>query len=197
MTNQQNDPFLQDLIATLEACRERMQSIQQEAERSMMLLNLALGSVGHARSHAVTRDGLQALLDEHHARLAKTLERGAPSDAADFDPHRLVVDVESRTARVGRRHVPLTEAEYKVLELLWTRGPNIVSRRMLLDHLYGDGDQPGEEVLDVFIFHVRQKLRNAGCAGATVESVRGRGWYLDLRQPGEAARAQGAESAPA
>ena len=32
----------------------------------------------------------------------------------------------------------------------------------------------------MIIFKIRQKLRNAGCKDASIEVVRGEGWYLNL-----------------
>ena len=35
-------------------------------------------------------------------------------------------------------------------------------------------------MIDVIIFKIRQKLRNAGCDDASIEVVRGEGWFLNL-----------------
>jgi len=115
---------------------------------------------------------------------------GADGDAAALvgarssgvaGPFRFSLDPLQRAAKIGRRRIPLTRAEYRLLECLWERRPNPASRQDLLDHLYGeDADQPSDAVIDVVIFKIRQKLRNAGCTDASIEVVRGEGWYLNL-----------------
>jgi two-component system cell cycle response regulator CtrA len=54
----------------------------------------------------------------------------------------LVVDLESRVISVNDRPVRLTGKEYCIFELLSLRKGAIVTKGMLLDHLYGEMDAP-------------------------------------------------------
>jgi two-component system, cell cycle response regulator CtrA len=110
----------------------------------------------------------------------------APGAALADGPFRFSLDPIQRVALIGRRRIPLTKAEFRLLECLWERRPRPASRKDLLDHLYGPDEHPSDAVIDVIIFKIRQKLKNAGCDDASLEVVRGEGWFLNLEPPASA-----------
>ena len=78
-----------------------------------------------------------------------------------------------------------TEMEYRVLELLAFARNNVVTRNMLLKHLYRRmDDQPQPKIIDVFISKLRKKLRLASNGAEFVETIPQRGWILrDIEAP--------------
>ena len=75
---------------------------------------------------------------------------------------RLSVDQVQRLIRIDGHPIGITEMEYRVLELLAFARNNVVTRAMLLKHLYRrSDDQPQPKIIDVFISKLRKKLRNA------------------------------------
>ena len=75
---------------------------------------------------------------------------------------RLSVDQVQRLIRIDGHPIGITEMEYRVLELLAFARNNVVTRAMLLKHLYRRADdQPQPKIIDVFISKLRKKLRNA------------------------------------
>ena len=79
---------------------------------------------------------------------------------------RLAVDQMQRLIRIDGHPIGITEMEYRVLELLAFARNNVVTRAMLLKHLYRrSDDQPQPKIIDVFISKLRKKLRNASAAG--------------------------------
>lgn len=178
-----------DLCGALETGAERLRGAAREIERALEAIESAVAMVRHAGVPPADR-ALERLLDAQHDRLARTLldaigksgtvEGGGddgPAAPAAF-PFRM--DASQRTARIGRRRIPLTESEYKVLELLWEQMPLPVPRQALTERLYGERDDVSEAVIDMFIFKIRSKLRAAGCADAAIKAIRGKGWVLDL-----------------
>jgi DNA-binding response OmpR family regulator len=168
-----------DLTATLEACAARLRGIQQDAEQGLGLLDQALRTIAGGSVQRRSGGELETLLDSHHQRVAETilaaLQPGAPSAAVPAVGFRM--DMQNHTVRIGRRRVPLSDSEFRVMQLLWENRPSPVSRRMLLDRLYTGKDEPTEAVIDLYIFHIRQKLKSAGW-------VRGQGWALRLGDAG-------------
>ena len=74
----------------------------------------------------------------------------------------LSVDQVQRLIRIDGHPIGITEMEYRVLELLAFARNNVVTRAMLLKHLYRRADdQPQPKIIDVFISKLRKKLRNA------------------------------------
>ncbi len=175
------DDLAEQLFETLEQSANRLRAAREEVDGSLALVNLAMAAVAHLRSSTALRAQLGDLLEAQRAGIVRDvtsfLTPGADSTRAPF---RFSLDPLQRTALIGRRRIPLTKSEFRLIECLWDRRPRPASRQELLDHLYGADDQPSDAVIDVIIFKIRQKLRNAGCNDATIEVVRGEGWYLNL-----------------
>ncbi|MEO8619075.1 MAG: winged helix-turn-helix domain-containing protein [Sphingomicrobium sp.] len=92
---------------------------------------------------------------------------------------RLNVDPVQRLIRIDGHPIGITEMEYRVLELLAFARNNVVTRTMLLKHLYRrSDDQPQPKIIDVFISKLRKKLRLASDGQEFVETIPQRGWIL-------------------
>lgn len=92
---------------------------------------------------------------------------------------RLAVDQVQRLIRIDGHPIGITEMEYRVLELLAFARNNVVTRQMLLKHLYRrSDDQPQPKIIDVFISKLRKKLRSASGGAEFVETIPQRGWIL-------------------
>ena len=92
---------------------------------------------------------------------------------------RLAVDQVQRLIRIDGHPIGITEMEYRVLELLAFARNNVVTRAMLLKHLYRRADdQPQPKIIDVFISKLRKKLRNASGGAEFIETIPQRGWIL-------------------
>src|SRR5207237_5710414 len=75
---------------------------------------------------------------------------------------RLSVDQVQRLIRIDGHPIGITEMEYRALELLAFARNNLVTRAMLLKHLYRRADdQPQPKIIDVFMSQLRQHIRNA------------------------------------
>ncbi|WP_343343780.1 winged helix-turn-helix domain-containing protein [Sphingomicrobium sp. XHP0239] len=97
---------------------------------------------------------------------------------------RMQVDSVQRLIRIDGHPIGITEMEYRVLELLAYARNNVVTRNMLLKHLYRRADdQPQPKIIDVFISKLRKKLRSASGGAEFIETIPQRGWILrDLEQ---------------
>jgi DNA-binding response OmpR family regulator len=92
---------------------------------------------------------------------------------------RLAVDQVQRLIRIDGHPIGITEMEYRVLELLAFARNNVVTRAMLLKHLYRRADdQPQPKIIDVFISKLRKKLRMASSGQEFIETIPQRGWIL-------------------
>ena len=91
----------------------------------------------------------------------------------------LVVDLETRVVSVHDKPVPLTGKEYCIFELLSLRKDTVVTKQMLLDHLYGGMDEPELKIIDVLVCYLRKKLAQATGGEHHIETVWGRGYRLN------------------
>ena len=89
----------------------------------------------------------------------------------------------TRVVSADDKPVRLTGKEYCILELLSLRKGAIVTKRMLLDHLYGGIDEPELNIIDVFVCHLRKKLAQVTGGNHYIETVWGRGYRM--RDPGQ------------
>jgi DNA-binding response OmpR family regulator len=89
----------------------------------------------------------------------------------------LEVDTRARRARRGGRLLVLSAREYALLEYLAFRAGQIVSRTELGDHVYDEVAEPGSNVLDVHISHLRKRLDD-GQGPKLIHTRRGQGYVL-------------------
>lgn len=84
------------------------------------------------------------------------------------------LDFTARRARVSGTEVPLTEREWRIVELLESHIGKILSREEILDSVGGDDSPTGHASLEVLVGRIRKKL------GADfIRTVRGRGYAID------------------
>jgi two-component system OmpR family response regulator len=100
----------------------------------------------------------------------------APSRLAAGD---LVLDEERHVARVGERAVDLSAREFALLAYLIRNEGRVVSRRQVLDAVWGAEPDVYSNVVDLYVSYLRRKLGELDRAGL-VRTVRGVGYTLRL-----------------
>jgi len=117
--------------------------------------------------------------DEASSRLLASLKASGEQMPETLCGGRLSVDQVQRLIRIDGHPIGITEMEYRVLELLAYARNNVVTRAMLLKHLYRRADdQPQPKIIDVFISKLRKKLRMASGGSEFIETIPQRGWIL-------------------
>ena len=166
----------------------RLGEIESMLERSRRRFDEGTKLVEEA--HGILADIQQALIgspmvvsaedsEEAASRLLESLKASGSEMPATMCGGRLAVDQMQRLIRIDGHPIGITEMEYRVLELLAYARNNVVSRQMLLKHLYRRADdQPQPKIIDVFISKLRKKLRNASGGAEFVETIPQRGWIL-------------------
>lgn len=89
----------------------------------------------------------------------------------------LEIDLLARTARRRGRAIHLLPREFKLLEYLARNVGQIVSRAMLLQHVWDLHFDPNTNVIDVYVGRVRRKI-DMGQAYPLIHTVRGVGFCL-------------------
>jgi len=117
--------------------------------------------------------------EEAASRLLASLKASGGEMPESLCGGRLSVDQVQRLIRIDGNPIGITEMEYRVLELLAFARNNVVTRAMLLKHLYRRADdQPQPKIIDVFISKLRKKLRSASGGAEFIETIPQRGWIL-------------------
>ena len=117
--------------------------------------------------------------EEAASRLLASIKASGGDMPESLCGGRLSVDQVQRLIRIDGHPIGITEMEYRVLELLAFARNNVVTRAMLLKHLYRrSDDQPQPKIIDVFISKLRKKLRSASGGAEFIETIPQRGWIL-------------------
>jgi DNA-binding response OmpR family regulator len=89
----------------------------------------------------------------------------------------LEVDTVARAARRAGVTIALSAREYALLEYLAHRPGQVVSRSELWEHVYDFAAEPGSNVLDVYVSHLRRKIDD-GHPRKLIHTRRGQGYVL-------------------
>ena len=166
----------------------RLVEIESMLERSRR--RFEEGSRLVEEAHSALAEVQQALLgspvtltpeenEEAASRLLASLKASGQTLPETLCGGRLSVDAVQRLIRIDGHPIGITEMEYRVLELLAFARNNVVTRSMLLKHLYRRADdQPQPKIIDVFISKLRKKLRSAAGGAEFIETIPQRGWIL-------------------
>jgi two-component system, OmpR family, response regulator len=93
----------------------------------------------------------------------------------------LEIDLLARMAYRQGRQIDLLPREFKLLEYLARNVGQVVSRAMLLQHVWDLHFDPTTNVIDVYVGRVRRKIDN-GQAYPLIHTVRGVGFCLRARE---------------
>ena len=165
---------LVDIEAMLDRSRRRF-------EEGAKLVEEAHKLIGELQQAVIGSPGRLSAEDSEEAssRLLASLKASGSEMPETLCGGRLSVDQVQRLIRIDGHPIGITEMEYRVLELLAFARNNVVTRAMLLKHLYRRADdQPQPKIIDVFISKLRKKLRMASGGAEFIETIPQRGWIL-------------------
>jgi two-component system OmpR family response regulator len=91
----------------------------------------------------------------------------------------LNVDLVERTVRRGSREIELTAREFDLLVYLMRHANQIVTRKALLEHVWGMHFDPQTNVVDVHMSRLRQAV-DRGFEQPMIHTVRGVGYQLGV-----------------
>jgi two-component system cell cycle response regulator CtrA len=178
------EPNLAARLVDIESMLDRSRRRFEEGTRLVEEAHHLLAEVQQALLGA-PGSGPQEDSDETASRLLASIKASGGEMPESLCGGRLAVDQVQRLIRIDRHPIGITEMEYRVLELLAFARNNVVTRQMLLKHLYRrSDDQPQPKIIDVFISKLRKKLRNASGGAEFIETIPQRGWILrDIEAP--------------
>ena len=116
-------------------------------------------------------------IDELLARIEAVHRRTAHKPAMEITAGDLHLSLATKRLTLAGRVVELTPTEFSMLELLMRYHGQVVTRKMLCEHVWGfDWDGP-TNVIEVHINRLRGKL-DRGRQESLIHTVRGRGYAL-------------------
>lgn len=118
-------------------------------------------------------------LDSHEliARIRAVIRRNSHRSLPIITIENLIVKPAEHVALVDKHALSLTAKEFAVLEYLAQHSGQIVTRTMLMEHVWGSDLDVFSNVIDVYIRNLRRKLEKH-TKYQLIKTVRGRGYIL-------------------
>jgi two-component system OmpR family response regulator len=178
---QQFDAIILDLMLPGRPGLEVLKELRQSGIHTPVIALTALGSVEERVS------GLNAGADDYvvkpfalvelMARVEAVCRRTATRPPAVMQAGQLTLDLATRRVTREENEIELTPTEFSLLELLMRYAGQVVTRRMLCEHLWETDWEGATNVIEVHINRLRGKL-DKGFDDSVIQTVRGRGYSL-------------------
>lgn len=159
-----------------------LQTIRATGDTTPVLILSALGDVDE-RVKGLRAGGDDYLskpfaLSELIARV-EVLGRRGPivAEPTQLSVGDLVVDLLGRTVRRGDQRIDLTQREFRILEYLARNAGRVVTRSMLLEHVWDYNFDPQTNIVDQHVSRLRQKV-DRDFPNQLIETVRGTGYVI-------------------
>jgi two-component system OmpR family response regulator/two-component system copper resistance phosphate regulon response regulator CusR len=178
---QKYDAIILDLLLPGESGLQVLEKIRAQGIRTPVIVLTALGSVEERVA------GLKAGADDYvvkpfaivelMARIEAVCRRTQDRPPTVLQAGRLNLDLGNRRVTCDSIEIELTPTEFSLLELLMRYAGQVVTRKMLCEHIWESDWEGTTNVIEVHINRLRNKLQKGG-QEATIATVRGRGYVL-------------------
>jgi two-component system OmpR family response regulator len=178
---QNADVVVLDLMLPEVSGLEVLRRVRREGVHTPVLVLSALSEVDERVN------GLQAGADDNlvkpfafpelMARLNVITRRSLQQSAPTLSVGPLSLDLSSRAAERDGQHIDLTPTEFRLLEYLLRNAGQVVTRRMLCEHLWEADWEGVTNVIEVHINRLRSKI-DRDFDTPLLHTVRGRGYVI-------------------
>lgn len=178
-----SDVVVLDLMLPKVGGLEVLQAARAAGVRTPVILLTALGTVPDKLA-GFERGADDYLvkpfeIDELLARIEAIHRRSSNKPAMEIEAGPLHLSLATKRLSLDGRTVDLTPTEFSILELLMRFKGQVVTRKMLCEHVWGfDWDGP-TNVIEVHINRLRGKL-DKGREDSLIQTIRGRGYALAI-----------------
>lgn len=111
------------------------------------------------------------------ARIRAVIRRNTQAALPVLTISELVVKPAEHLAKIKDHTLDLTAKEFAVLEFLAQHNGQIITRTMLMEHIWGSDFETFSNVIDVYIRNLRRKLEKHSKI-SLIKTIRGKGYIL-------------------
>lgn len=179
--SQKHDVLVLDLLLPGESGLSLLEALRGAGIRIPVVVLTALGSVDD-RVTGLTRGADDYLvkpfaMPELLARIEAVCRRSGTKPSPVLQVGDLALDLPTRRVTGGGVEIELTPTEFSILEMLMRHAGQVVTRKMLCEHLWKADWEGTTNVIEVHINRLRSKLQR-GTREPLIHTVRGRGYAL-------------------
>lgn len=117
-------------------------------------------------------------LKELLARIRALLRRNISSSGATLQWERLQLNPSTYEVHYQDKPLKLTPKEFSLLQLLLYNGRRVLSRALIIEHIWSSEESPEEDTVKAHIKGLRQKLKLVGAPDDFIETIHGIGYRL-------------------
>jgi two-component system OmpR family response regulator/two-component system copper resistance phosphate regulon response regulator CusR len=178
---QQFDAIILDLLLPRLGGLEVLSELRGASIHTPVLLLTALGAVeervagltGGADDYLVKPFAFPELLARIQAVCRRSMTRPSPTlEAGD-----LCLNLATRRVTRAGAEITISPTEFSILELLLRHAGQVVTRKMLCEHIWYADWEGMTNVIEVHINRLRSKI-DRGREASVIETVRGRGYAI-------------------
>lgn len=114
---------------------------------------------------------------ELEARVRALLRRESVVKTTELHFKDITLNTRTHEVQRGERNIVLTSKEYALLELLMHHSRQVLSRKMIAEHMWDVDAEHLSNVIDVYIRYLRRKLCEGGEPNV-IQTIRGFGYQL-------------------
>jgi DNA-binding response OmpR family regulator len=111
------------------------------------------------------------------ARIRAIIRRGPTLKADILEAAGVILNCHTQEVRSSGRRISLSRKEYALLELLMRNKGGIVSRSVILEHVWDMNHDPFSNTVEAHVFCLRKKLGSR--ARRAIRNVQGRGYLIE------------------
>jgi DNA-binding response OmpR family regulator len=115
--------------------------------------------------------------EELVARIRNLLRRNSPSQSSLLTIGDLTLDPLTRTVRQGQQFIALTNKEFSILEYLMRHPNRVLTRTMIVEHVWDYTCSIESNVIDVYMTMLRKKVDPEK---KLIQTVRGAGYLVKV-----------------
>jgi heavy metal response regulator len=115
---------------------------------------------------------------ELQVRVKALLRRGPVNRSSTVRLRDLELDRLSQQVRRAGKRIELTTKEYSLLEYLMSNAGRVLSRNMIIEHVWDESFDGLTNVVDVYIRHLRKKVDDDSFDCKLIHTVRGVGYAV-------------------
>src|SRR5213594_4599026 len=114
-------------------------------------------------------------------RVKALLRRGTVKRESVLRIDDLELDRLTQQVRRGSKRIELTAKEYGLLEYLMANSDRVLSRNMIIDHVWDQSFTGATNIVDVYVRHLRDKIGDSD--QRLIRTMRGVGYFIANEEP--------------
>lgn len=110
------------------------------------------------------------------ARMRALLRRSVKIEPTLFEANNVILNAETQEVTLNKKPIYLTRKEFALLELLMRNMNKVVSRGMIMEHVWDMDGDPLSKTIETHIVNLRKKLETR--KNKVILNIRGRGYKI-------------------